>query len=84
VVAEGTKDGQPARAVVDHIIEYANLRCGGDTLTAYPAARAALSLATGEIDGRGVLTPEEVLDAESFVREYAEHTGTRLDRYVSV
>lgn len=80
VVATGRRGGAAARAVADHTITYADLRCTAETLTAFPAAEGVRRILAGAVRP-GVVGPDLALDPE-FVARYQERTGTRLERRV--
>lgn len=80
IIATGEKDGEDVNVIVDHIIEYAQLRCTGDMLTAFPAACGVQQIL--EYDGAGVCTPDQRFEADRFMATYRERTGTRLERRV--
>lgn len=82
IVAEGVRDGRSAEVVVDNAIRYAELRCAGPMLTALPAAWAARALLRGEVEGAGVVAPEDLFDPEPFIADYVERTGCRIERRV--
>ena len=81
IVADGTTGSERAHTIVDHTITYAELRCGGDTLTAFPAALATLTILDSPTPG--VHTPDQIFDLETFVGKYQERTGTKLARHVN-
>lgn len=62
-LAEGTKDGQPARASA-HLSAHPPFKMGGST--GYPLAVGIGMLIDGLVTETGVVTPEEVIDPAAF------------------
>lgn len=87
VRAEGDQRGRPASIVLEAQFLFSERRdgaSGGAELTAVPAAMAISQIMAGELTARGVVAPEECLDAEPFVREAFTKLGVPLDRRVFV
>jgi saccharopine dehydrogenase-like NADP-dependent oxidoreductase len=68
-VAEGTKDGKPARAAAQPIV-LPNENMG--EMTGYPLAIAALMMARGEVDRPGVHGPEGAIDPKVYFDDLAQ------------
>ena len=68
VVLEGTKDGAPATAVAESVVEPStDLETGGGGLdTGVPPSVVAQMIASGEVKGPGMFAPEEIVDPDLF------------------
>jgi lysine 6-dehydrogenase len=74
VVLEGTREGRPATAVAESLIEPdRGAKMGGGALdTGIPPSIVAQMVAAGEVRGPGMFAPEEAVDPDLFFARLAE------------